>query len=209
MLAVKKKSAFKLDNDELDWLLEATDDNMTQNDKIKKKKLKDIMKRKIKTREFDDEELELLGVTKKAGFIIEQDQLDWLLDAEEETLSDEDKKKKKTLVDILKKKMKNRALDQDDELTMMGIKRRTTFLMDSSELDWLIDTDDENLTEKDISKKKKLTELMTKKLKPNELNEEELELLGGDMDDEELDFLVTTDESNLDEDQKKKKKKIS
>eukprot|EP01080_Neovahlkampfia_damariscottae_P003934 gene3934-7144_t len=208
MLAVKKKSAFKLDSDELDWLLEATDDSMTQNDKIKKKKLTDIMKRKIKTREFNDDELELLGVTKKSGFIVEQDQLDWLLDSEDNTLSDEEKKKKKILVDVLKNKMKGRNLDQDDELTMMGIKRRTTFLMDSSELDWLIDSEDDNLTEKDISKKRKLTELMTKKLKPNELNEEDLELLGGDMDDDELEFLVTSDENTLNDDQKMKKKKL-
>jgi hypothetical protein len=115
----------------LDWLLEASDDSMTGNDKIKKKKLTDIMKRKLKTREFTDDEVEALGVEKKNGFIIEQESLDWLIDTEDSKLDEDQKTKKKKLVDIIKKKMKNRPLDDDDEITMMGISKKTSFLMDS------------------------------------------------------------------------------
>jgi hypothetical protein len=117
----------------LDWLLDADEVSLSVDEKKKKKKLIDGMKRKIKSRlDEDEDDLTLLGVTKRSSFVMEADELSWILDVDDSTLSKEELKKKKKIVDIMKKKIKGRGLDDDDEsLEALGVTKKSSFKMES------------------------------------------------------------------------------
>jgi hypothetical protein len=117
----------------LDWLLDADEVSLSVEEKKKKKKLIDGMKRKIKSRlDEDEDDLTLLGVTKRSSFVMEADELSWILDVDDSSLSKEELKKKKKIVDIMKKKIKGRGLDDDDEsLEALGVTKKSSFKMES------------------------------------------------------------------------------
>ena len=175
LLGVTKRSSFKMDDSELDWLLEADESSLSVDEKKKKKKLVDGMRRKIKSRLDDDEDdLQLLGASRRSSFVMEAEELDWLLDANDENLTSDEKKKKKKLVDVMKRKIKGRGLDDDDdELTLLGVTRKSSFRMDDSELDWLLEADEEKLSKDEKKKKKKLVDGMKRKIKNRNVDEEE------------------------------------
>ena len=175
LLGVTKRSSFKMDTEELDWLLDSDESKLTVEEKKKKKKLVDGMKRKVKGRNIDeDDELEMLGVKSRASFKMEAEELDWLLESDDSDLTKEEKKKKKKLVDGMKRKIKGRGFDDDDdELTLLGVTRKSSFKMEDSELDWLLEADEEKLSKDEKKKKKKLVDGMKRKIKNRNVDEEE------------------------------------
>jgi acyl CoA:acetate/3-ketoacid CoA transferase len=53
------------------------------------------------------------------------------LDADEKNLSVEEKKKKKKLIDGMKRKVKGRNTEDEDELEVLGVKSRASFKMEA------------------------------------------------------------------------------
>jgi hypothetical protein len=126
---LKDASGNAIENfEQLDWL--------ANNETKKKKKLLDMDKKRTKKRDGDmddDDDVSMLDSSqRKSSFAMEPDDIDWLLDADDSTLTLNEKKKKKRLVDGLKRKIKSRGFDDDDEdLAELGVTRRSSFQMDT------------------------------------------------------------------------------
>jgi hypothetical protein len=198
----------------LDWILDAPEEKLSEDEKKTKKKLTDSMKKKLKKRGLDEEDLAELQVDGGKNFGLVSEELDWLLDSPEEDLSSIQKVQKKKLVDVMKKKLKGRSFDDDDELLNMGVQKRTTFRLDSEELDWVLDSSPDSLVESEKVKKKRLTDIMKRQIKKREITDEDLEALGipdrnaFKLQSEELTWILDVDEDLLNDDERKKKKKL-
>jgi hypothetical protein len=198
----------------LDWVLDAPEEKLSEDEKKTKKKLTDSMKKKLKKRGLDEEDLAELQVDGGKNFGLVSEELDWLLDSPEEDLSSIQKVQKKKLVDVMKKKLKGRSFDDDDELLNMGVQKRTTFRLDSEELDWVLDSSPDSLVESEKVKKKRLTDIMKRQIKKREITDEDLEALGipdrnaFKLQSEELTWILDVDEDLLNDDERKKKKKL-
>jgi formylmethanofuran dehydrogenase subunit D len=198
----------------LTWILDAPEEKLSEDEKKTKKKLTDSMKKKLKKRGLDEEDLAELNVEGGKNFKLESEELDWLLECSEEELSSTQKVQKKKLVDVMKKKLKGRSFDDDDELLDMGVQKRTTFRLDSDELDWVLDSSPDALVESEKVKKKRLTDIMKRQIKKREITDEDLEALGISdrnafkIQSEELTWILDVDEDLLNDDERKKKKKL-
>jgi acyl CoA:acetate/3-ketoacid CoA transferase len=62
------------------------------------------------------------------------------LDADEKNLSVEEKKKKKKLIDGMKRKVKGRNTEDEDELEVLGVKSRASFKMEAECLIFFINS---------------------------------------------------------------------
>jgi hypothetical protein len=99
---------------------------MTEKDNEKKKKLRDLMITSLRSQEFSDNEQVALGLKKSK---LDDEDLDLLMEDDNSALNENQLNKKKKLMDIGKRKLKTKTLEED-ELELLGVKK-STFKIDS------------------------------------------------------------------------------
>jgi hypothetical protein len=107
-------------------LLDNDANDMTEKDNEKKKKLKDLMIASLRSQEFSDNEQVILGLNKSK---LDDEDLELLMDLDDSTLNENQLNKKKKLMDIGKRKLKSKTLEEE-ELELLGVKK-STFKIDS------------------------------------------------------------------------------
>jgi hypothetical protein len=184
----------------LDWILDHDTNELASEDVVKKTRLNDMMKKKLLKRDFDEDELNFLGMS-SSSMKLSHDELCWLIDSDGTEFTEDQKKQKKKLVDMMKRKLKTRDLSMDDLKLLRGVKSHIG--LDSDELDWILNASDDKLTEQESKKKKKLKDIMTTKLKKRDFNDDELKMLQASssllsqIEEEELLWLMDSSESTL------------
>jgi hypothetical protein len=107
-------------------LLDNDANDMTEKDNEKKKKLRDLMITSLRSQEFSDNEQVVLGLKKSK---LDDEDLDLLMEDDNSALNENQLNKKKKLMDIGKRKLKTKTLEED-ELELLGVKK-STFKIDS------------------------------------------------------------------------------